>query len=43
MTIYKTRYQAEKNRVKGEEIIVKVCGGYAVMIYSDYNVWKCQR
>jgi hypothetical protein len=40
METYKTRYQAEKNRRKGEEIVVKVCGGYAVMSYAEYNVWK---
>ena len=43
MSIYKTRYQAEKNRRKGEEIVVKVDGGYAVMTYSDYAVWKKQK
>jgi len=43
MTIYDTRYQAEKNRRKGEEIVVKVCGGYAVMTYSEYYVWKRQK
>ncbi len=43
MTIYPTRYQAEKSRRKGEEIVVKVCGGYTVMTYTDYQIWKAQK
>lgn len=43
MTIYATRYQAEKARRKGAEIVVKVDGGYAVMTYADYRVWKNQK
>ena len=43
MTIYKTRYQAEKARRKGAEIVVKVDGGYAVMTYAEYSVWKNQK
>lgn len=43
MTVYKTRYQAEKARRKGEEIVVKVSGGYAVMTYAEYNIWKRQK
>ena len=43
MTIYKTRYQAEKARRKGAEIVVKVDGGYAVMPYAEYNTWKKQK
>ena len=43
MTIYKTRYQAEKARRKGAEIVVKVDGGYAVMTYAEYNTWKKQK
>jgi len=43
MTIYPTSYQAEKARKKGEEIVAKVCGGYAVMSYADYNVWRNQK
>ena len=41
--IYSTRYQAEKNRRKGEEVIVKVEGGYRVMSYRDYQIWKGQK
>lgn len=43
MTIYKARYQAEKVRAKGEEAVVKVCGGYTVMSYQDYYIWRKQR
>ncbi len=43
MVIYETRYQAEKNRRKGEEVVVKVSGGYAVMTYADYAIWKNQK
>lgn len=43
MTVYKTRYQAEKARRKGEEVVVKVSGGYAVMTYAKYNIWKRQK
>jgi hypothetical protein len=43
MMIYPTRYQAEKARRKGEEVVVKVFGGYAVMTYRDYQIWKGQK
>lgn len=43
MVTYGTRYQAEKNRRKGEEIVVKVSGGYAVMTYQEYRIWKNQK
>lgn len=43
MIVYPNRYQAEKNRKKGKEAVVKVCGGYAVMNYADYNVWRRQK
>lgn len=41
--IYETRYQAEKARRKGEEIVARVTGGWMVMSYSDYRVWKNQK
>lgn len=41
--IYPTRYQAEKRRVKGAEVVVKVSGGYAVMTYAQYRVWRNQK
>ena len=43
MIIYETKYKAYKARRNGEEIVVKVCGGYAVMTYADYNIWKKQK
>lgn len=43
MLIYQTRYQAEKARRKGEEVVVKVSGGYAVMTYHEYQIWKRQK
>ena len=43
MMLYSTRYQAEKARRKGEEVVVKVCGGYAVMSYHDYHIWRKQK
>lgn len=43
MEIYQTRYRAEKVRRKGEEVVVKVCGGYVVMSYADYRIWKSQK
>lgn len=43
MQIYKNKYQAYKNRKKGEEKVVKVCGGYMVIGYLEYNIWKKQK
>ena len=43
MITYETRYQAEKARIKGAEIVVKVCGGYAVMSYDYYYTWRKQK
>ena len=43
MMIYKTRYKAEKVRRKGEEVVVKVCGGYTLMTHAEYRVWKNQK
>lgn len=43
MKIYPTRYQAEKARRKGEEVVVRVYGGYTLMSVRDYQIWKNQR
>lgn len=40
---YPNRYRAEKARVKGMEIVIKVEGGYTVMDYSTYRRWKKQK
>lgn len=42
MIIYTTRYQANKAR-KGDEITVKVCGGYTNMAHRDYQIWLKQK
>ena len=41
MIIYPNRYQAQKAKY-GNEIIVKVEGGYALMSPSEYQIWKKQ-
>lgn len=41
--VYPTRYQAEKHRIKGEEVVVHVYGGYVIMSYSDYQIWRKQK
>lgn len=43
MDIYKTRYQAEKDRNKGKERVVKVDGGYTLMTYQEYEIWRKQK
>lgn len=43
MMVYKNRYQAEKDRRKGSEVIVKVSGGYVIMTYDEYAIWKKQK
>lgn len=40
--IYKNRYQATKDR-KGNEKIIKVCGGYKIMTPQEYKIWKKQK
>lgn len=42
MRIYETRYKARKE-ARGGEVVVKVCGGYAIMSAQDYNVWRKQK
>jgi len=42
MTIYSTRYQANKAKRYGEKV-VKVCGGYALMTCEEYAIWKNQK
>lgn len=40
--IYTTRYYA--NKVKsGDEVVVKVGGGYVLMTAEKYNKWRKQR
>lgn len=40
--LYTSRYYARKDAT-GDEVVVKVCGGYRIMSASDYNVWRKQR
>lgn len=40
--IYPTRYLAKKE-AKGDEKVVRVEGGYKIMSYTDYNIWKNQK
>ena len=40
--LYTSRYYAKK-AAKGDEVVVKVCGGYTIMTASQYNVWKKQK
>lgn len=48
MTIYTSRYQAEKERYlnpyySSMDVIVKEYGGYVIMVPRDYQVWKNQK
>nr|DAZ12539.1 MAG TPA: hypothetical protein [Caudoviricetes sp.] len=36
--LYTTRYYARK-ACTGDYVVVKVCGGYAIMTAADYNIW----
>lgn len=40
--LYTTRYYARK-AATGADVVVKVCGGYAIMPAADYNIWRKQR
>ena len=40
--LYTTRYYAHK-AANGEDVVVKVCGGYTIMTAADYNIWRNQR
>lgn len=40
--LYKTRYYANKAK-SGDEVAVKVEGGYKLMSYSDYHIWRKQQ
>lgn len=40
--LYTSRYYARKDAT-GDDVVVKVCGGFRIMSVSDYNVWRKQR
>lgn len=42
MTTYETKKEALKNKT-GEETIRKVEGGWAVMTWSEYHIWRQQK
>ena len=42
MTIYKNRYQARKVAT-GDEMVVKVDGGYTIMAPAAYRIWRIQK
>lgn len=39
--LYTTRYYARK-ACTGDCVVVKVCGGFAIMTAYNYNVWRSQ-
>lgn len=40
--LFKSRYYAKKY-AKGDEVVVKVEGGYMIMKASDYKIWRGQK
>lgn len=40
--MYQNRYQARKYAT-GSEVVVKVCGGYAIMDAGEWMRWRKQR
>lgn len=40
--LYKSRYYAQK-AAYGDEVVVKVEGGYKIMKVTDWVIWKKQR
>lgn len=40
--VYPSRYWAKKD-ARGDEVVVKVCGGYIIMDASQYLTWKNQK
>lgn len=40
--LYISRYFARK-ATTGEEVVVKVDGGYKIMTVTDYRIWKKQK
>lgn len=41
-SLYHSRYIAKKVAC-GDQIVVKVCGGYKIMDAHQYNVWRKQK
>lgn len=40
--LYTSRYYAKKDAT-GDDVVVKVYGGYKIMAASDYNIWRKQK
>lgn len=40
--LYTSRYYAKK-AAKSDEVVVKVSGGYKIMKYNEYYIWKNQK
>lgn len=40
--LFTSRYYAKKY-AKGDEVVIKVEGGYMIMKAADYNIWKGQK
>lgn len=40
--LYISRYYANKAKT-GDQIAVKVCGGYKLMTYQQYRIWRTQK
>ena len=40
--LYTTRYYAKKATV-GDEVVVKVDGGYTIMTTGEYQIWMNQK
>lgn len=41
-SLYTSRYYARK-AATGDQVVVKVDGGYKIMSASNYNIWRKQR
>ena len=41
MTHYDTRKEAEE-ACRGDETIIRVCGGWLVMTWQELRVWSCR-
>lgn len=40
--LFASRYLAKK-AARGDEVIVKVCGGWRIMSARDYQIWAAQK
>lgn len=40
--LYISRYYAKK-AARGDEVAVKVCGGYKIMKATEYAIWRKQK